>query len=59
MILSKITALQMKMKNTFKSGNTIPNIQKRQLMNTILLRSVYGSCGTLLFCYLDFFCSSS
>ena len=33
----------------------IPDIKKRQLMNNILLNSIYTSCGPLLFGYLDFF----
>ena len=35
--------------------NKIPDMAKRDLMNKILLNSVYASCGPLLFGYLDFF----
>ena len=41
--------------NTLKPNVYIPDIEKRKLMNSILLTSVYGSCGTLAACYLNFF----
>ena len=41
--------------NTIKPDVLIPDIEKRKLMNSILLTSVYGSCGTLAACYLNFF----
>ena len=41
--------------NTLKPNAYIPDIEKRKLMNSILLTSVYGSCGTLAACYLNFF----
>ena len=37
------------------SSSKIPDLKKRQLMNSILLQSVYASCGTLIYGYLDFF----
>ena len=33
----------------------IPDLKKRQLMNSILLKSVYASCGPMLYGYLSFF----
>lgn len=44
--------------NTIKSNNYVPDIKKRELMNSILLTSVYGSCGSLAVCYLNFFVPS-
>ena len=41
--------------NTINSNVLIPDIEKRKLMNSILLTSVYGSCGTLAACYVNFF----
>ena len=41
--------------NTINPNVFIPDIEKRKLMNTILLTGVYGSCGTLAACYLNFF----
>ena len=41
--------------NTINPNVFIPDIEKRKLMNSILLTSVYGSCGTLAACYLNFF----
>ena len=41
------------------STSKVPDIYKRQLMNRILLNSVYASCGTLLVGYLDFFAPPS
>ena len=42
-------------KSNIKTNNKIPDIAKRDLMNKILLNSVYASCGPLLFGYLNFF----
>ena len=33
----------------------IPDVKKRQLMNSILLNSIYASCGPMLYGYLSFF----
>ena len=41
--------------NTINPNVFIPDIEKRKLMNSILLTSVYGSCGTLAVCYVNFF----
>jgi len=41
--------------NTINPDVFIPDIEKRKLMNSILLTSVYGSCGTLAVCYVNFF----
>lgn len=41
--------------NTKPIINPIPDIKKRQIMNSILLNSIYSSCGPLLYGYLSFF----
>ena len=41
--------------NALVNKSPVPDIKKRQLMNSILLNSVYTSCGPLLFGYLNFF----
>ena len=38
-----------------KYTEPIPDIYKRKLMNDILLTSIYGSCGPLVYGYLSFF----
>ena len=43
------------LKNSKNNELPIPDIQKRHLMNSILLKSVYLSCGSLLGGYLSFF----
>ncbi len=43
-------------KNIIKSSEIyVPDIEKRTLMNNILITSLYGSCGPLIFNYLYFF----
>ena len=51
---------KLRMNTSLKNSNNevstgIPDMNKRHLMNTILLNSVYASCGTLLGGYLSFF----
>lgn len=36
-------------------GSYVPDIEKRNLMNNILVTSLYGSCGPLLYGYFNFF----
>ena len=43
-------------KNTaYQEKSSIPDVAKRHLMNSILLNSIYASCGPLLYGYLSFF----
>ena len=43
-------------KNILKTSESfIPDIEKRNLMNSILMTSLYGSCGPLVYCYFNFF----
>ena len=49
------TILNYKKTKTYQETSIIPDIGKRHLMNSILLNSVYASCGPLLYGYLSFF----
>ena len=44
-----------KIKKVEKTTTYIPDIKKRELMNSILLNNIYISCGTLASGYLSFF----
>ena len=55
LFIPNISGLLPKINNYKSSSNKIPDLNKRHLMNQILLSSVYTSCGPLLLGYLNFF----
>ena len=55
LLLSYSKSLIPIVKKNIKSIEKIPDLKKRHLMNSILLNSVYASCGPMLFGYLNFF----